>query len=157
MTQSTRFQLMLVGVLVFTIGILVGQQTQRSKFDKYLQPGTVTFMQFATLSAEVEAIRDHFPNDDSGIGVPEFGFDPATHSFTAYVLVNDDLTKKPIARVRPILLGVAEFWLNHIQRYIPEVSKETFRVKYGDFSYSAIKDSKQRDFAEYVNGELILK
>lgn len=51
MSRSSRFSLCLLGGLLFLVGVVVGQRTQRSKFDKYLEPQNVTGMRLALIDA----------------------------------------------------------------------------------------------------------
>ena len=158
MRNSTGNLVVLVGLLVFAIGVVVGQQTHRSKFDKYLQTGSVTSMQLAMLYTNVEMIRDQLPiGGEVGVGTPEIYYNERAGSFTAFVNVTDQLTNKPVTQVRGMLLGLADIWLKDLQRSIPEASKENFKITFHDFTIDAIKQRKDRNFAEYRNGELFFK
>jgi hypothetical protein len=152
----TRLLLGAIGVLLFAVGILVGQQTQRSKLDKYLQPTSVTSMQLALIDAQLDRIRDTMGNE-SGIRVPEIYYDAKTHSIRAYTLVFDELTKQPLAKARQTLFARAAATFFDVQVRIPEVSKEDFIMTFKDFSTDAIKSGGGKDFAEYVNGDLVFK
>jgi hypothetical protein len=144
--------------VAFCIGVLLGQPGQRSKLTKYLQPGTGTAMQIATLSAEVDMIRAGLPiSGDTGLGPPQVSFDQKSFTFNIDTLVTDELLKKPVSQVRAILLAFSETWLKDVQSYIPEASKSNFRVHFQDFSTEALKAGISRDFAVYSNGELTLK
>ncbi len=160
MTKPIRWSLGVFGALLFAVGVLVGQQTQRSKFDKYLQPRTVTDMQLALIDAQLDRIRDATPYE-SGVRVPEIYYDAKTRSVRAFTLVSDELTKQPLTKVRGTLVLKAYGTLGDIQGRIPEVSKEDFIMTFRDFSSDAIKEyangSKPKDFAEFVNGELVFK
>ena len=120
----TRWLLGFVGLLLFAVGVLVGQQAQRSKFDKYLQSTNVTAMQLALISANLDIIRQS-TSSEIGVGVPEVYYDAKTGSLSAAAIVTDELTKKPVAQVRGTILGLSDLWLNDIQRYMPDVPKRT--------------------------------
>lgn len=51
MTKTLRWLLTLVGLLLFALGLVVGQQIQRSKYDKYLRPANVVPMDISLLRA----------------------------------------------------------------------------------------------------------
>ena len=74
MTRSMSLLLALVFVLTTAVGVLVRQQIQRSKFEKYLQPTNVTSMQLGVLEANLELVRDSVPSSTvPGIGIPDDG------------------------------------------------------------------------------------
>jgi hypothetical protein len=158
--HATGFLLGLVGVLLFTVGVLVGQQAQRSKLGKYLQPTTVTAMQLALINANLDIIRSNVGAED-GVHVAEVYYDAATRSVRGFAVVNEELTRQPVAKVRERLLLKAYSAISDTQRQIPEVSEKAFTMTFRDFSSNAIQSyadgGKPKEFAEYVNGELIFK
>src|SRR5579863_2928636 len=127
---------------------MVGQQAQRSKFDKYLQSTNVTAMQLALISANLDIIRQS-TSSEIGVGVPEVYYDPKTRSLSAAAIVTDELTKKPVAQVRGTLLGLAGLWLNDVQRYMPDVSKENIKITFPDFGKESLASGNAKVFAEY--------
>lgn len=44
MTKTFRSLLVLIGALLFVVGLLLGQQIRRSKFEKYLRPAAIVPM-----------------------------------------------------------------------------------------------------------------
>src|SRR5579859_7874274 len=114
MTKTFRLLLVLIGVLLFAVGLLLGQQMQRSKFDKYLRPGTVTQMDLLMLNANIGALSSFLsgaigrlttvPNTQTY--APTLFFRPACTCFEAYAPIPRGLMKQPLDQVREKLLDL---------------------------------------------------
>ena len=89
MTKMFRLSLVFTGALLFAVGVIVGQQAQRSKFDRYLRPASVTAMEVAMLKANIGVIRSSMSLD-----VPTIYYDQSCSCFTAHATVTSELTKK---------------------------------------------------------------
>jgi hypothetical protein len=70
MTKTIRLLLGLIGILLFTVGLLVGQQMRHSKFDKYMRPANVSEMDIAMIQANLDLIQSSMPSTQ-GIELPK--------------------------------------------------------------------------------------
>jgi hypothetical protein len=101
MSRTLRLSFVFIGLLLFAVGLLVGQQVQRSKFEKYLQPTTVTSMQLKLIQANLDLVRGWVPVSEDGIDVPRVDYSPSCKCFEAQaMLLHGDLMKKPLDSVR---------------------------------------------------------
>jgi hypothetical protein len=161
MTKTFRFLLVLIGILLFAVGLLLGQQIQRSKFDKYLRPRVVTPMEIGVLRANIEAISGRME-----FGVPTIYYDPSCACFTASAVITSDLMKKPLNEVRGTLLILAIKARNAAEHEFPELSP----LNISDIGAGPDRDFKMTFWelnldhsrangtvAEYVDGKIVFK
>ena len=103
----------------------------------------------------LEVIRDHVSTGDH-VSVPEVSYDPTTHSITAFASVPESFKQRPLTEVRTILVVTAVSTFRDIQRQIPEASMENFKMTF-EYVELTLEGRVQKEFAEFVNGELVLK
>jgi len=111
MTRTVRWLLVLVGMLLFVLGLLLGQQIQRSKFDKYLRPATVAPMEISLLRANLDLVRSFTPVASQIAGlfdVPIISFDSSCVCFAARALVTTDFMKAPLDQVRGKIMATVQ-------------------------------------------------
>lgn len=72
MSKTVRLSsiIIIIAVLLFIVGVLVGQRGGRSKFDKYTQSSSVTQMQVSILQANVRVLKSYLP-----LEVPQIYYD----------------------------------------------------------------------------------
>jgi hypothetical protein len=157
MTRTLRLLLAFTGVLLFAVGLLLGQ-IQRSKFDKYLRPTTVTSMQLAVLEANIEVIRNLLPSE-TGTGIPTVYFDPSCPCLLGTSLISSDLMKKPLDEVRHRLLNAAIMTRTYSSFDLPEISewKSDVPDPYFKMRFRQFKGNSVVVVAEYVDGKIVFK
>jgi len=157
MTQTVRLLLALSGILLFAVGLLVGQQVQRSTFDKYLRT-TATLMDVALLRADISTIRYSVSR------APTINYVPACACFEARAMMPSELSGESIANVKVGLFNFAMLTRNAVQAEVPEMSKvgtgsdRDFRMTFWDLHKDAqgLVDRTQ-EVAEYSGGEIVIK
>lgn len=163
MTKSFRFSLMLIGVLLFVVGFLFGQQIQRSKFERYLRPGAVTPMEIGVLRANLEAIRGFMEFE-----VPIISYDPSCPCFVARATITSDLMKKPLDQVRARLMFLALKARGAVSAEFPELlhlelsqigtaPDRDFKMTFWEINLDPSQPSANRTVAEYVDGKIVFK
>jgi len=166
MTRSTSLLLAMVFVLTMAVGVLVGQQIQRSKFEKYLQPTTVTPMQLGVLEENLELIRDSVPSTSiPGVGIPTMEYEPSCRCFVATATVFDeDLMKKPFSEMHALLMASAMFARMELKREFPEMSDwkadrpdQDFKMTFYQLAKGGPTGMSRKLFAEYSEGKLSFK
>jgi hypothetical protein len=166
MTRSTSLLLALVFVLTMAVSVLVGQQMQRSKFEKYLQPTTVTPMQLGVLEVNLELIRDSVPSTSmSGIGIPTMDYEPSCRCFVATATVFDaDLMKKPFSEMHNTLMMSAMFVSMELKREFSEISDWKadrpdldFKMTFYQLAKGGPAGISRKLLAEYSEGKLSFK
>ncbi len=154
MTKTFRLLLLLIGVLLFAVGLLLGQQVPRSKFDKYLRPNAVTRMEIGVLRANIEAIRGFME-----FGVPTIYYDPSCACFTASAEITSDLMKKPLDQVRARLTFLALKARGSLLNEFPELSNpgpdRDFKMTFWEINLD--QPSANKTVAEYVDGKIVFK
>jgi hypothetical protein len=153
MTRLVQLLLVVVGVLLFAVGVLVGQQTQRSKFDKYLQPGPVTEMRLRLLEAKLDLTGFSTP----GLWGPSVDYDPSCGCFNAAETVDDDLMKNAISDVRRTLNNEAVEVRIILKNHFPEIADPDFRMTFFTFGPLPINPDKRILVAEYSDSKLLFK
>ena len=154
MTKTFRLLLAIVGVLLFTVGLLVGDQVRYSRFEKYLRPNTVAPMQLAMLQANMDIIRDRVPAED--IAVPTIYYEPLCRCFSGTAWISGDLLKRPLDEVRQKLMVSAIFARGSVGSAIPEMhdwkpdSPDPFRMTFWQF-----KGTTKVVVAEWVDGKIV--
>src|SRR6266852_5572137 len=95
---TTRWLLGLGGLLLFALGLLLGQQIQRSKFEKYLRPATVAPMELSLLRANLDLVKSFTPAGqiEGLFEAPTIFFDSSCACFVARAVVTTDLMKSPL-------------------------------------------------------------
>jgi hypothetical protein len=151
-----------VGLLLFAVGLLVGQQIQRSKFEKYLQSTAVTSMQLKLMQANLNVIRASVPVSESGMDVPRVDYEPSCRCFEAQAtLVRDDLMKRPLDGVRLALMLPAVLTRYQLKAEFPEIADAIPGAPDPDFRMTfrqLDKDSASlKVVAEFVDGRLTFK
>lgn len=151
-TRSIRLLLMLVGVLLFVVGLLVGQEAHRSKFEKYLRPINVTQMQFALLEANIGVIRRYLSGSETGTPIIEY--DPSCMCFWSTTLVSTELMKKPLEEVRLKLSLGAMLTRQTLKQQVPELSDAgtDFKMRFQGFN-----GTSWVTVAEYADGKIVFK
>jgi hypothetical protein len=61
MTKAIKLLLLLIGVLLFAVGLLLGEQIRHAKFDKYLRRTAVKAMETALIRANIGVISHFLP------------------------------------------------------------------------------------------------
>jgi hypothetical protein len=161
MTKPVRVSLPIVGVLLFALGLLLGQQTQRSKFDKYLRPGGVTAMDLAVLRANVGALKSY-----ASIEVPVIYYEPSCACFLAKATVTSAMMTESLDQVRAKLLTTAYIARRAIAFEFPELSTHDgkpgepfqdldFRMTF--FEVNIQNPSASHYVADYVNGKIVFR
>jgi hypothetical protein len=156
MTNTFRSLLAFIGALLFAIGVLLGQQGQRSKFDKYMRPASVTPMDIAALKANLGVVRSFM-----SLEVPTIDYDPACQCFLAHASVTSELTKEPIDKVRVKLMGIAATTRRALAFEFPELSKpgtvpdRDFKMTF--FELNIQNPNASHDVAAYVDGKIVFK
>jgi hypothetical protein len=153
--------LVLIGVLLFAVGLLVGQQTQRLKYAKYLRPGTVSSMDLAMLRANLELLRSYMPGD-----IPRVYYKSACGCFMARSVVTSDQMKKPLDEARAFLMVKAILTHSALESEFPELpvwdpTKPGTSPDH-DFKMTFVEVNIQNpdasgDIAEYVDGKIVFK
>jgi len=145
-----------IGALMFAVGVLVGQQAQRPKFDSYLTPRSVSDLQMQLIDTDLELIRDHLPSVD-GFFVPAVGYDARRSCFWGKVRVSPALLKEPADSVRDKLLGEALMTRDILRSRFPKIS-EAKRNADPDFRMSFFQiENGFSTVAEYTDGKILLK
>jgi len=152
MTKTFRFLLVLIGVLLFASGLFLGQQTKRSRFEKYLRPGSITPMEIAVLKANIEVVRSMISD------APKIYYDSSCACFLARVTITSDWTKEPIDKVRARFMQVAGTALFALFAESPDngpISERDVKVTFIELNGKNPETSHV--VAEYVNGNIIFK
>jgi hypothetical protein len=156
MTKTFRLLLVLIGGLLFAVGLLLGQQIGRSKFERYLHPSTATPMDVAVLRANINVVRSFMALD-----VPAIYYDSSCACFTAHATITSDLMKEPLDTVRSKLMSIARIARRNVEAEFPELSKlgtvpdRDFKMTF--FELNTQKPDASRDLAEYTNGRIVFK
>lgn len=114
-------------------------------------------MDIALLKANVSALRGFVE------GVPTIDYDATCGCFEASAMMTDELRNDSLANLRSRLFNRAMLTRNSVQSEIPELSKPggsdlDFRMTFSDLHKNpqGLVDGI-RDFAEYVDGKIVLK
>jgi hypothetical protein len=147
-----RFSIMLMCGLLFAVGLLLCQQVQRSKFEKYTRQSSA--MDVAVLRANIEVVRSYM-----SIDVPTIYYDSSCACFVAHAIITSESMKEPLDQVRGRLMGLAFNARRALEIEFPELSKagtspdRDFRMKF--FELNTKNTSASRDLAEYVDGKIV--
>jgi hypothetical protein len=158
MTKTLRLLLVIVGILLFAVGLLLGQQIRRAKFEKYLNAATVTPMEVAVLRTNVEIVKQYMP---IAIGIPTVYYNPSCACFTAHAIITSESMKKPLDEVRSELTAKASLVRKTLEDEFPEFSKpgtvpdRDFKMTF--FELNLQKPDASHDLAEYVDGKIVFK
>jgi hypothetical protein len=143
-----------VGILLFSVGLLVGQQTQRSKFDKYLRPTSVTQMQLTMLEANIKAMKLIIP-DQGEMGLPDISYDDSCRCFAAVVNVSGDLMKRSLDEVSTVFRVRAVATYVAFAPLVPELPRfpaEDFKMTFTQSTPQEVKI-----IAEFTDGKLVFR
>jgi hypothetical protein len=138
---------------------VVGQQSQRSKFEKYLRPGTVTTMDIGLLKANIETVRDLA----SPGGFPRISYDASCPCFSATAFISGELMKKPLNEIRSDLMILAGLARVDLRVEFPEMSELTaasqldrdFKMTFWQYNFD--KPGNKETVAEYSDGKITFK
>jgi hypothetical protein len=156
MRLTFRLLLVVIAGIVFIVGLLLGQQTQRSKFERYLRPATVTPMDVAVLRTNIEVVKSFMQLD-----VPTIYYSSSCKCFTAHTIVTSELAKQPLDEVRRTLMARATIARRALAIEFPEMSKpdtvpdRDFKMTF--FELNTKNPDASRDLAEYVDGKIVFK
>jgi hypothetical protein len=139
-----------LGLFLFVIGLLVGQQTQRSKFDKYLRGASVSQMQISILEANMDVIRAYLP-----LEVPVIYYDQSCSCFPAHATIASEVTKKPFDELRSHLTVLVDTARSQLSLEVPEVSERDFKMTFTELNLE--HPDPPRTIPEYANGKLMFK
>jgi len=149
MTKAFRALLILCGVLLFAVGLLVGQQIQHSRYQKYFRPANPTVMDFATLRTEMNML------ESGSERVPSIWWDGFHAHFVARSSVKRAEMKQPLDELRRKLSLDAFFAYEMLRVEIPELTPSDFKMEFSGYrSDDAIELSV---VAEYVDGKIVFK
>jgi hypothetical protein len=155
MTKTFRFVLLLIGVLLFAIGLLLGQQAKRSKYERYLRE-TATQMDIAVLRANIQVLRVFMPPE-----TPTIYYEPSCPCVMARSTMPSEWAKEPLDKVRAKLMGLAITALWALPREFPElshggtVSDRDFKMTFSEINLQ--NPETLRVFAEYTDGKIVFK
>ncbi len=164
MTKTFRLLLVLIGVLLFAVGLLLGERIRSSKFEKYLRPTTVAPMDLALLRANLDMVRKN-----TSLEVPTVYFDSSCGCFVGQATITDGLMKQPLDQVRAKLMAIAYIARESLRFEFPELSKTELGPKAGAapipdrdfkmtfFELNLQEPDKSMDVAEYVDGKIVFK
>jgi hypothetical protein len=163
MTKTALFLLACVGVLLLAVGVLVGQQMQRSKFDRYLEPRPVRDMQLLLLEANLDLIRDRIQVSD-GVGVTTVAYDRKCACFLGTAMVYSELMNGPLDTVRYQLMKNAVWVRASLKSWFPELSDLRdntpdwdFRMRFRQFKPDSTGKSSVEVVAEFLDGKVVFK
>jgi hypothetical protein len=163
MTKTLRWLFVLVGFLLFALGLLLGQQMQRSKFEKYLHPAAVTPMELSLLRANVDLLRSFTPATQiTGLfEVPTIFFDSSCACFTARTVVTTDLMKAPLDQVRGNMMATVDLARRSLRFEFPELLKDEKvperDLKMTFFELNFKTPDASHEIAEYADGKIVFK
>jgi hypothetical protein len=139
----------LSGMLIFVIGLLLGQQSNGSKFDKYLRPYSVTAMQMVMIDVNMELIRNHSD-------VATIYYDPACSCLAGSEIVPPDAMKRPFEELRHRLLADTVYPIILLKGQFPELSQEQLNRNF-KMHFRKFTGTEYVTFAEYANGAIVFK
>jgi hypothetical protein len=161
MTKNLRWLLVLVGSLLFALGLVLGQQIQRSKYEKYLRPANVVPMDISLLRANLDLVRDFTPAENIGLfGVPTIVYDSSCTCFVAHAVVTTDLMKAPLDAVKGKMMAAVELARQSLKIEFPEFPQENVPnrdLKMTFFELDLQTPNASHDIAEYVGGKIVFK
>ena len=144
----SRTSIVLGSALLFTLGVLVGQDVGGPIFlSKYLRSGPMLRMELAMVQANLDIIRDR-AGFSSGTLMPGVSYDASCRCFKGYAVVGSELMKKTLANSESRFSEL-------LFRPIFHFSKATglFSMTFAQIS----ADPAKRTFAEFKDGELTFK
>ena len=134
----------------FISGLVVGQRTSSSKFDKYLRPANFVEMDYITLQVDVDNIRDQMPMRDN-ITTPRVYFNYKQYYPQAIVFISSDFEKAPLDTVKGLIREKYYPTFYKLKNYIPELSEDDFVLKV----YRFTTDPDRKLFAECKHGNVV--
>jgi hypothetical protein len=163
MTHTLRWLLVLGGLLLFALGLLLGQQMQRSKFERYLLPTAVAPMDLSLLRANLDLVRSFTPvgQIDGLFEVPILFYDSSCTCFSAHVTVTTDLMKSPLDQVRGKMMATVMLARRSLQFEFPEVPRDEKAsqrdLKMTFFELNLKTPNASHEIAEYADGKIVFK
>lgn len=149
MKKVVLLLLVLIGVLLLSVGMLLGQR-QRSKFDKYLSPTAATSMEIALLRVNLGVVKSYLPSK-----IPIVYYDATCPCFKANSLIDSNLMKKPLEDVRREMMVTALVAEMELRIEFPEFPKETAPNR--DFKMEFFEAGEFRAVAEYADRKIVFK
>ena len=146
-----------MGVLLFTVGLLLGQQARVSKFEKYLHPVTTSPMDLALLRVNLEIVREKMNMTE----VPTVAYYPSCACFKGRAVLPSGFMKQSLDEARGHLLSLAIIARGAVEWEFSEVSKWG-TVPDRDFKMTFVELSPEdpsggHDIAEYADGRIAFK
>ena len=144
--------------LLFTLGVLVGQQANGPAFlGKYLRPAPVAPIQVALIEANLQIIRSR-TDYSNGIAMPSIAYDGNCRCFHGWAPISSSLSKEPIDKVREALLFCVTDTYVALRFSVPELPEDPKNAKrLFSMEFVQIRPSGNQTFAEFKDGELILR
>jgi hypothetical protein len=148
--SKTRLSVVVAGVALFTSGIAVGQRAGTSKFAKYLGPSVRTEMDWITLEASVDAIRDKVPQS-GGIWIPVTYFNAKENRPEAFAMISTKLMLEPVETAKAQISEAYYLTYYRLKNQIPELSEDDFVLRV----MSPTTDPTRRLFDECRHGSIV--
>jgi len=144
--------------LLFTLGMLVGQQANGPAFlGKYLRPAPVKPIQLALIEANLQIIRSR-ADYSNGIAMPSVAYDGNCRCFNGWAAISTSLSKGPIDKVREALLFCVIDTYVALRSSVPELPEDPKNTqRLFSMKFVQILPEGNQTFAEFKDGELILR
>lgn len=136
--------------LCFVSGYAVGQR-QALKYEADFNSSANAFS-VKLANANIENVRS-WADSYKGVTLPEIGFDQKRRKFVAHALVTKALTDLSVDRAREAIAIRGMGVTRAVKFWFPEATDAEIEVLFID----ATADGGAKDFAEYVNGKVVLK
>lgn len=150
MRSKTVVYLLVAGAALFVSGIAVGQRTGTSKFTKYLRPSVRTEMDWITLDANVDSIRESLPQS-GGISIPFTYFNLKENRPEAFAMISVKLMLAPVETVKAQISEAYHVTYSRLKNQIPELSEDDFVLTV----MSPTTDPTHKLFAECKHGNIV--
>jgi hypothetical protein len=146
-----------IAVLLFFVGVAVGQRIQSSRFDPYLT-STPKTMELAVLAANVGVMKDLL-NDQvfsTGIEVPTITYDTKTKKLRARAVVNRNLVQQPVQKMKDLLTSSWAKTIVSVEAGFGEISHDEFEMSFVERRIDGAKITWV-EFADFKRDQLTLK
>ncbi len=147
---------MLIGVLLFFVGIAVGQRIQ-SRFDPYFT-STPRTMDLAVLAANIGVMRNLLDDQvySTGIEVPTITYDAKAKKLRARAVVNKNLVQQPVEKVKALLSESSAKTMVSVGAGFGDISRDEFEMSWVERRITGANITWV-EFAEMKKDELTLK
>jgi hypothetical protein len=148
---------MSIGVLLFFVGVAVGQRIQSSRFDPYLT-STPKAMELAVLAANVGVVKDILSQqvDSTGIEVPTITYDPKAKKLRGRAVVNRNLVQQPVEKVKELLMVSWAKTMIAAEAGFGNISRDEFEMSFVERRIDGANITWV-EFAEFKKDQLTLK